>query len=107
MHPEYPNIDLQKTGRRIQTVIRTSGYSVRDVQEYLHLACPQPIYRWFKGLILPSVNHIYALSLLLHVHMEDLLVVQNEKLQECTADNIRVNRRRWILLYYHALCDVA
>ena len=107
MYPEYPNIDLQETGRRIQSAIRKSGYSVREVQEYLHLSCPQPIYRWFKGQILPSLNHVYALSLLLHIHMEDLLVVQSENLQDCITDNIPENQKKRILLYYKALCDAA
>lgn len=107
MYPEYPNIDLEETGRHIQNVIRKAGYSVREVQEYLHLSCPQPIYRWFRGQILPSLNHMYALSLLLHVHMEDLLVAKGEKPQECTIDSIQENQKRRLLLYCHVLCDVA
>ena len=80
MYPEYPDIDMKQTGLRLQSVIKNAGYSVREIQEYLHLSCPQPIYRWYKGQILPSLNHVYALSRLLHVHMEDLLVTRtNEK----------------------------
>lgn len=107
MYSEYPNIDLQETGRRIQSAIREAGYSVREVQEYLHLSCPQPIYRWFKGQILPSLNHMYALSRFLHIHMEDLIVAQDGKLQECITDSIQENQRKRILLYYQALCDAA
>ncbi|MCD8122694.1 MAG: helix-turn-helix domain-containing protein [Clostridiales bacterium] len=107
MYPEYPNIDLQETGRRIQSVIREAGYSVREVQDYLHLSCPQPIYRWFKGQILPSLNHVYALSKLLHVCMEDLLVVKDEKLQERIVDSRQENQWKRVLLYYRALCNVA
>ena len=51
-----------------------AGCSVRDIQEYLQLSCPQPIYRWFQGRILPSVDHLYMLSRLFQVHMEDLLI---------------------------------
>ena len=47
------------------------------------LSCPQPIYRWFKGQILPSVNHLFVLSKLLNVHMEELLV---EKKQNYSID---------------------
>lgn len=70
----YPDIDMQRTGRRLQQCIYRAGFAVRDIQEYLHLSCPQPIYRWFKGTILPSVNHLFMLSKLLGMHMEDLLV---------------------------------
>ena len=45
--------------------------------DYLHLSCVQPIYRWYKGLILPSVDHLLMLSELLNVYMEELLVKKN------------------------------
>lgn len=60
---QYPNIDIKQTGILLETMIRSSGYSVKYIQEYLHLSCPQPIYRWFKGKILPSLDHMYALSI--------------------------------------------
>ncbi len=74
MHLMYPNIDMAASGERIRNVIREKGLTVKDIQEYLHLSCPQPVYRWFNGQIMPSLDHVYALSQLLHVHMEDLLV---------------------------------
>ena len=70
----YPNIDLQQTGRKLKHILESAGYTPRMIQEYLHLSCVQPIYRWYKGLILPSVDHLLMLSKLLNVHMEDLLV---------------------------------
>ncbi len=76
--PQYPNIDMEKTGKRIQRLSQECGWSVREIQEYLCLSCPQPVYRWFKGQILPSVNHLYALSRLFGVHMEELLVARSE-----------------------------
>lgn len=76
----YQPIDQIKTGMKLKKMLETAGYSVKDIQEYLHLSCPQSIYRWFKGKILPSVDHLYALSRLLNVHMEDLLVMQGENI---------------------------
>ena len=73
----YPNIDMQQTGRRLKHMIESAGYTPRIIQEYLHLSCVQPIYRWYKGKILPSVDHLFMLSELLNVHMEDLLVKKN------------------------------
>ena len=73
----YPNIDMQRTGRKIKHMMESAGYTPRTIQDYLHLACVQPIYRWYKGLILPSVDHLLMLSELLNVHMEDLLVKKN------------------------------
>ena len=70
----YPNIDLQQTGKKLKHMLESAGYTPRMIQEYLHLSCVQPIYRWYKGLILPSVDHLLMLSELLNVHMEELLV---------------------------------
>ena len=58
-------------------MIESAGYTPRIIQDYLHLSCVQPIYRWYKGKILPSVDHLLMLSELLNVHMEDLLVKKN------------------------------
>ena len=73
----YPNIDMQRTGRKLKHMIESAGYTPRIIQDYLHLSCVQPIYRWYKGKILPSVDHLLLLSELLNVHMEDLLVKKN------------------------------
>lgn len=75
----YQNIDMIKTGKNIEKMIRKSRYDVSYIQSYLQLSCPQPIYRWFKGQILPTVDHLYMLSKLLKVHMEDLLVQKQDE----------------------------
>lgn len=67
----YQSIDLEQTGVRLKKMLESSGYTPKMVQEYLHLSCVQPIYRWYKGLILPSVDHLFMLSELLNVHMEE------------------------------------
>ena len=72
----YQPIDQVKTGIKLKMLLKTAGYDVKYIQEYLHLSCPQSIYRWFKGKVLPSVEHLCALCKLLNVHMEDLLVLQ-------------------------------
>ena len=73
----YQPIDQIKTGIKLKMMLKSAGYDVKYIQEYLHLSCPQSIYRWFKGKVLPSVEHLCALSKLLNVHMEELLVKKN------------------------------
>ena len=74
MNESKTSIDMRRTGLKLQRLARQSGYSVKDIQKYLCLSCPQPVYRWYKGAILPSVDNLFRLSELFHVHMEDLLV---------------------------------
>lgn len=67
-------IDVIETGKRLKMLAQKYGYSVKDIQQYLGLSCPQPVYRWYKGIILPSVDNLLRLSELYGVHMEGLLV---------------------------------
>ena len=69
----YPNIDMLGTGKKLKCMLEGAGYTPRMIRDYLHLSCVQPIYRWYKGLILPSVDQLVMLSELLGVHMEDFL----------------------------------
>ncbi len=68
------SIDVTETGKRLKKLAQRSGFSVKDIQQYLGLSCPQPVYRWYKGVILPSVDNLLRLSELYQVHMEELLV---------------------------------
>ena len=58
-------INPLKIGKNLKRCVDQMGYKVKDIQEYLCLECPQPIYRWFKGSTYPSIHHLYALSCLL------------------------------------------
>lgn len=109
----YPNIDMEKTGRLLKHRIQQAGYTVKDIQEKLFLSCPQPIYRWYQGKVLPSVNHLYVLSNLLNVHMEELLVPQvtseMELIDACTPVSIMLlaenslDTERRLLAYFQKL----
>ena len=76
----YKPIDEQRTGQKLKIMFKLAGYDVKYIQEYLTLSCPQPIYRWFKGQNLPTVEKLYVLSILLGVHMEELLVLQGQSM---------------------------
>ena len=68
----YPVIDMKKTGKNIQKLREEHGLTVNDVRRYINLDNPQAIYQWQKGLSLPSVDHLLALSMLFEVKMEDI-----------------------------------
>ena len=99
-------IDMERTGQAIQRCAKKYGYTVKDIQHYLGLSCPQPIYRWYKGKILPSVDNLLKLSELFHVHMEDLLARKNEVV-DCLDYRIERNNSELLLrrmkVYYAKL----
>ena len=103
----YHPIDQIKTGAKIKKMLKTSGYEVRDIQKYLHLSCTQSIYRWFKGKILPSLEHLCALSKLLNIHMEDLLVLQGQSIEDNIVEVTDDERIRRLLLYMKCLQEAA
>ena len=75
----YAPIDAVMTGQVLHNKIRKKGYTVSEIQSKLNLSCPQSIYRWLKGKTLPSVDNLYTLSMILKVHMEELLVPRHDR----------------------------
>ncbi len=99
----YQNIDMCKTGKNIESMIKNAGYNVKTIQKYLQLSCPQPIYRWYKGQILPTVDHLFMLSKLLHVHMEELIVQKQDKIECLIFENESKSREQRMILYCNRL----
>ena len=73
-HIAFPVIDPVATGENIQRLRCERGLSVRDLQAFFGFEEPQAIYKWQRGKSLPSVDNLYALSALLDVSMDDIIV---------------------------------
>ncbi len=104
---QHFNIDMEKTGARLKYLITSAGYSVKNIQEYLQLSCPQPVYRWFKGKVMPSLEHLYALSVLLGVHMEDLIIMECKEVSYELCRGDEYNRMKRMGVYYRHIYRVA
>lgn len=74
---QFPTIDAAATGRNIVNLRKNHGFSVRDLQRYFGFEEPQAIYKWQRGQSLPSVDNLFALSALLNIPMNDILVPVN------------------------------
>jgi len=72
----FPMINLTKTGENILALRMKKGLSVRTLQQMLGFATPQAIYKWQQGLTLPSVDNLVALSTILDVPIDKILVVE-------------------------------
>ena len=75
----FPVINLKGTGSNIENCRREAGLSVRDLQDYFRFEYPQAIYKWQHGECLPTVDNLLALSRILEVKMEDLLVYEDQE----------------------------
>ncbi len=73
----FPAIDPAATGENIQKLRRERGLTVKDLQAWFHFEEPRAIYKWQKGESLPSIDNLYALSILLDVPMDSIIVGRN------------------------------
>lgn len=71
---EYPLIDIAATGRNIARLREENGITVRALSRYLGMTNTNSIYRWFRGETLPSIDNLYAISILLKVSINDIIV---------------------------------
>ena len=70
----YPVIDLKATGQNIRDLRIEKGFSIEDFQDYFKFNDPRSIYKWQAGKCLPSIDNLYALSVLLEVPMDRIIV---------------------------------
>lgn len=84
---EFPVIDMEATGSNIRQLRVERGLTVREVQEFFGFEEPGAIYQWQRGKSLPTVDNLCALSKLLGVHMEDILVLRK-------PDDVNRERKR-------------
>lgn len=78
MEPIYLSIQQKETGSRIKSLLRESGYTVRDIQNAMGFENPQAVYKWIPGKCLPSLDNFLILSRLLNTSIEDILVIDGD-----------------------------
>lgn len=82
----FPQIDKKQMGQRLRKIMKEKRVTPKDVQQYLGLSCVQTVYRWMEGVNVPCVDHLYALSILLEVTVDELITGEPQKkyhVQEC------------------------
>ena len=70
----YPSINLKETGKNIKKKIEESGYSVEKLTTILGFSSKSNIYKWFRGESLPTIDNFFALSTILGVTINDLII---------------------------------
>jgi len=70
----YPIIDPVATGSRINTLRLDRGLSVSFLRDYFGLSTTNAIYKWLRGDSLPTLDNMLALSTLLNITINDIIV---------------------------------
>ena len=70
-----PAVNLTATGKRIETLRKSAGLSVRQLQDVFGFGTPQAVYKWQRGEALPTVDNLVVLAEVLDVRIDEILVV--------------------------------
>ena len=71
----FPVINLRETGVNLHRIIDKREITPKDIKEFLNLGSIQTVYNWCNGLNMPIVDNLYALSQLLQV-LEDKVMMR-------------------------------
>lgn len=79
-----PSINLAATGIRITQLRQQSGLTVRDLQDIFGFNTPQAIYRWQRGVTLPTLDNLVVLATVFGTTLDAIVV------RTGTADQSRI-----------------
>ena len=78
MKPIYLSIQQKETGENIRRLLKSNGYTVKDIQGAMGFENPQAVYKWLSGKSLPNLENLLILSKLLNISIENILVVDED-----------------------------
>ena len=62
-----PRIDMVNTGLNINRLRKANNLSVKNIQDVLGFNTPQALYKWERGLTLPTLDNLVILAELFNV----------------------------------------
>lgn len=71
-----PSIDMAATGLRIAQLRQRNGISVRQLQNVFGFSTPQAIYKWQRGMTMPTLDNLVVLAAVFGTTL-DMIVVRN------------------------------
>ena len=74
---KLPTIDMVKTGEKIEYLRKGRGFTVSELQDCLGFNTPQSIYKWQKGKVVPTIDHLVALSSLFGVTIDEIIIIES------------------------------
>ena len=72
-----PVIDMTATGINITRMRIHAGLTVKDLQDIFGFSTPQAIYKWQRGMAMPTVDNLVVLAAVFRVMIDDILVFEN------------------------------
>lgn len=80
---KYPIIDYEETRKHLHTLIIDKKLTAQSIQEYMNLSTVRTVYKWYQSFgSLPCLDHFYALSVLLGVSINDIIIEKQQGSQD-------------------------
>ena len=76
---DYPVLDVRAIGARIKALRKENHLTVGDVAEFMGFESEQAVYKWQRGDSLPTVDNLYALSVLFETSVDSILIGDREE----------------------------
>ena len=73
----WPVIDMAATGGNIVRLRREAGMSVKDLQNIFGFSTPQAIYKWQRGIAMPTIDNLVVLAAVFNITVDEILVYQS------------------------------
>ena len=67
--------DALAMGQRIKALSKEKGLKLDDIREAAGIGTAQAIYRWYRGEVIPEIEHLYLVSRLLGITVDELLII--------------------------------
>lgn len=70
-----PIIDMEGTGKNIEKLRKEKNMSVKDLQDIFGFSTPNAIYKWQRGVAMPTIDNLIVLSFIFQVPVDGILIV--------------------------------
>lgn len=74
-------IDMKATGKNLRRMFITRGLTTKDVSEMLGYDATTAVLNWTGGKVAPRINNLIALSDILGVSLDDIVVTTGEPIE--------------------------
>lgn len=72
---QLPTINMTATGRNIIRLREQNGMTVKDLQDIFAFSTPNAIYKWQRGIAVPTLDNLIVLAAVFRVTVDDILVI--------------------------------
>lgn len=74
---QMPMINMIATGKNIENLRKQREMSVKDLQDIFDFSTPNAIYKWQRGIAMPTIDNLVVLAAIFQVQIDDILVLDD------------------------------